>query len=286
LFKGREREASQVGLQSQHCSCNYCDVIYFPNSNYQVALFLLQVSGGLSKQQHATVSVKNLSGSSSKQCQQQEASGRIIRSILPNKDMCQSQSYLAGMQPEQQRQAVNSQRDKRPPRPPNPRLLKGHITSIATHSSISDSDGKRYLDDKAAVNNLHGSVSTGDKNEKRMRNRDRPDCGVWAPRRSDGFHVDDDISHSAQQLSHSLEGISVSQRTVGHADGDDDMAFQSSHEGRGSNPMPAYDAPLSQGEMKHDVPSSNRNGESRSGRANISPAENGGTFHSSDNIPR
>ena len=243
----------------------------------------MQVSGGSFKQQNATVSVKNFTGSSSKQGPEQEASGRISRSILSNRDMRQSQSCLAGMQPEQQTQAVNSERDKRPPRPPNSRLLKDHIASIAKHSSISDIDGKRS-DNKAAVNNVHGSVSTGNKNEKRTRNRDRPDRGVWAPRRSDGFHVDDDISHSAHQLSHSLEGISVSQRTVGHKDGDDDMAFQSSHGGRGSNSMAAYHGPLSQGAMKHDVPSSNRNVESRSGRANISPTENGGNFHSSDNI--
>ena len=242
------------------------------------------MSGGSSKQQHAIVSVKNLTGSSSKQSQQQEASGRTIRSILSNKDMHQSQSYLAGMQSEQRTQAVNSERDKRPPRPPKPRFLNDHITSIATHSSISDKDGKRSLGDKAAVNNLHGSVSTGDKSEKGMRNRDRPDHGVWAPHRSDGFHVDDDISRSAQQLSHSLEGISVSQRTVGHKDGDDDTAFPHSHGGRGSNSMAAYDAPLSQGEMKRDVPSSNRNVESRSGRVTISPADNGVIFHSADNI--
>lgn len=209
-------------------------------------------------QQTATASIRNVAGStSSKQNQRQVAGGRIIRSILSNKDARQSQSFSTGVQSEMQTQAINSERDKRPPRPPNVR-----------HSAASDVDGKRSVDDKAAVSSLQGSVSSGDKNEKCTRNRDRPDRGVWTPRRSDGLHASDDISLSAQQLSDSLEGV--------QKDSCDDMGFQSAYGGRGGNLMTAYDAPLSRGEMKPDLPSSNRNAESRGGRANIFPAENGG----------
>ena len=69
------------------------------------------------------------------------------------------------------------------------------------------------------MNNLHGSVSTGVKNERRMRNKDRPDRGVWTPLRSDGVHVSDDTHLSTQQLSDSLESISSYQQTVAQKDG-------------------------------------------------------------------
>ncbi|XP_020250111.1 regulator of nonsense transcripts UPF3-like isoform X1 [Asparagus officinalis] len=225
LLKGKEREASHV-------------------------------SDGYSQQQNTTASVGNLTASSSsKQIQRHEASGRNIRRILLNKVSRHSQSYSAGAQHEQQTQDVSSQKDKRPPRPPNRLGQKDHI-SIAAQSSIPYNDGKGSTDDKVVVNNLNGS-SIGDKNEKRMRNKDRPDRGVWTPHRADGVNTNGSVYLSAPQLSESSDGIYMS------------------HEECGTNSRAAYDAPLSHEEIRSDLPNLNRNAESRSGRVNISPVENG-----------
>ncbi|ONK55322.1 uncharacterized protein A4U43_UnF5010 [Asparagus officinalis] len=229
LLKGKEREASHV-------------------------------SGSSSQQQSATALVRNLNGSiSSKQSQRQEASGRIIRSILSNKGTHQSRSYV-GSQSEQQTQAVNSEREKRPPRPPNPRLnFKDHVIGSAKQLSSPDVDGKRMIDDKSAMSNLHGSVSIVDKNDRRVRNKDRPDRGVWTPRHSDGVHVNNDNSFSAQQLSDALEGIS--QQTLGHKNRDEDMDIQTAQRACVSNSMAAYDDSMTHGEMKLDLQNSNRRAE-------------------------
>lgn len=137
---------------------------------------------GLSPQQ-SSLSVNKLSHSSGalKQNQQREASGRIIRSILLNKDTQQNQS---------EQQNSSQVMDRRPPRPPNvPPFLK-------------DSNG--LPDDMV---DSHGFYS--EKQDKRTRNRDRPDRGVW--RRSDGSHASDEslsssTSQSTQMPPDSAEG--------------------------------------------------------------------------------
>ena len=69
------------------------------------------------QQQNVTSPVKNILGANSpKQNQRREGSGRIIRSILLNKDARQSQSSM--FQSGQQSQASNLEKEKRPPRPP------------------------------------------------------------------------------------------------------------------------------------------------------------------------
>lgn len=94
--------------------------------------------------------------------QRQEASGRIIRSILL-KDARQNRS---ASQSEHQIQ----DKDKRPPRPPNMPLFQ------------KDTSGAN--EDKVVGNDMH--VVHIEKQERRSRNRDRPDRGVWAPlRRAD-----------------------------------------------------------------------------------------------------
>ncbi|XP_047341615.1 regulator of nonsense transcripts UPF3-like [Impatiens glandulifera] len=107
---------------------------------------------------------------------QSEAGGRIIRSILLNKDartntLSQSPSHV---QPDQHTQDSSVDRDKRPPRPPY------------IQSSIKDTrEGKVF------INDLHGFPN--EKQGKRIRNRERPDRGVWTPlRRSDGSHASDE----------------------------------------------------------------------------------------------
>ncbi|XP_076934040.1 regulator of nonsense transcripts UPF3-like isoform X1 [Bidens hawaiensis] len=98
-----------------------------------------------------------------RQNQRHEASGRIIRSILVNKDARQNQS--------ESNQKLN-QKEKRPSRAP----------------FLKDSN-----DDK-----VHAHDSHKDKLYRNNNNRDNPDRGVWTPlRRSDGS--DESLSSSASQ---------------------------------------------------------------------------------------
>ncbi|XP_052194081.1 regulator of nonsense transcripts UPF3-like isoform X2 [Diospyros lotus] len=121
--------------------------------------------------QKSATSVKSSLGSSPvKQNQQREASGRIIRSILLNKDARQSQSSSA-VHSEQQSKFSNLEKEKRPPRPQNFQLFS------------KDTNGA--LEDKVIGDESHGFPS--EKHDRHTRNKDRPDRGVWAPlRRSDG----------------------------------------------------------------------------------------------------
>ncbi|KAA8545457.1 hypothetical protein F0562_020241 [Nyssa sinensis] len=152
------------------------------------------VSGGMTLQQTAASPVKKSPGSTLKQNQRREASGRIIRSILLNKDARQSQSSSV-VQSEQQIQTSNLEKDKRPPRPLNVQLF------------FKDTNGAQ--EDKVG-NDLLGFSS--EKQEKRTRNKDRPDRGVWTPlRRSDGSHASDEslqssTSQAAQLLPDFSEG--------------------------------------------------------------------------------
>ncbi|XP_071697214.1 regulator of nonsense transcripts UPF3-like isoform X2 [Rutidosis leptorrhynchoides] len=120
-----------------------------------------------------------------KQNQQRDASsGRIIRSILVNKDARQNQSE------NNHTSNRDSMDNRRPPRPSNAVPLS--------------KDSNRLPDD----HDLQGSYS--EKQDKRStRNKDRPDRGVWTPlRRSDGSHASDESlnSQSAQVPSDSAEG--------------------------------------------------------------------------------
>ncbi|KAJ9687622.1 hypothetical protein PVL29_016202 [Vitis rotundifolia] len=136
------------------------------------------------QQQNVTSPVKNILGANApKQNQRREGSGRIIRSILLNKDARQSQSSM--FQSEQQFQASNLEKEKRPPRPP--------------HIQLASKETNGAQDDKGVGNDVHSFVS--EKQDKRTRNKDRPDRGVWTPlRRSDGSHASDEsLSSSASQ---------------------------------------------------------------------------------------
>lgn len=152
-------------------------------------LLLLQVSGSLSQEQGITSSVGNkISSAALKQNQQHQGSERMVRRILLNKDSRQSQSFVG--QSEQQIQATNLEKDKRPPRPPHVQVvLKDRITAP---------------DDKVVGNDSHRFCS--EKQDKRSRNKDKPDRGVWTSlRRSDGSHASfDSLSSSTSQLSQSL----------------------------------------------------------------------------------
>ncbi|TKY49946.1 Regulator of nonsense transcripts UPF3 [Spatholobus suberectus] len=158
-----------------------------------------------------------------KQNQRREASGRLIRSILLNNEARQSQSPTGT---QHKIQILSSENGKRPPHPFGSRSgLNDPVSNHDAGQVNSEGDSKKALDAKFVKRDLHGLGSGSEKTEKRTRNKDRPDRGVWAPlRRSD-------VSHAGNEHSFSL-----AQHTL-------------------SNPQSA------EGEVKENVPSGNRGGE-------------------------
>ncbi|XP_020577021.1 regulator of nonsense transcripts UPF3-like isoform X2 [Phalaenopsis equestris] len=133
----------------------------------------------------ASSQIRNLQGSTSfKQIQQLEASGRVIRSILSNKERHQ----VLTSQSDTQLVNGNKEREKCPPRPPLTPPNSKERSSGLFNSSASDGDGKLLPDEQVDSNESHVFISDN-KHDKRLRNKDRPDRSVWAPlRRSDGSH--------------------------------------------------------------------------------------------------
>lgn len=125
----------------------------------------------LSLKQTTSSPVKNSTGVIAlRQNNQREASGKIIKSILLNKDLRQNTSMLQSNTHNQ----VSYQEDKRVPHPPK----------VQT-----------FLD-----TNVNSTVAT-EKQEKRTRNKGRPDRGVWtALRRSDGSHASNESLPSANSM--------------------------------------------------------------------------------------
>ncbi|KAK8546878.1 hypothetical protein V6N13_093917 [Hibiscus sabdariffa] len=104
------------------------------------------VPEGVSVQQGASSPAVNTPGSTaSRQGQRRKAGGKLIRSILLRNEAGQNQSSAA-VQPQQKTQAMSPDTVKKPPQMTNTRLGSG-----------------------------------SEKHEKRTRNKDRPDRGVWAP---------------------------------------------------------------------------------------------------------
>ncbi|KAJ8629460.1 hypothetical protein MRB53_022783 [Persea americana] len=253
-------------------------------------------SGGVSQQQSVTPVRKSQGSATFKQNQRRD--GRIIRSILSNKEGRQNQSSAAMVHPEQQIQTVSLEKDKRPPRSTNMRsILKDQISIVSPLADNPDSEIKRASDDKVFANDLHNIASASDKQDRRTRNKDRPDRGVWTPlRRSDGSHASDDILSSSlqvQYLSDSFEGMSISQQSApGISKIGDDIAegnntftsgkprsmdgVYNSRLGRGGGLISANEFVL--GEMKVDMLNAGRGGEIKvigSGRNSLSSMENG-----------
>ncbi|KAJ7946562.1 regulator of nonsense transcripts UPF3-like [Quillaja saponaria] len=142
---------------------------------------ITNLSDSISKQQTVSPSTKYILGSAaSKQNQRYEGSGRIIKSILLNKDARQNQS--SRVHTEQKIQISNLEKDKRSPR------------SLHVQLILNGANGP--LEDKVAVNELHGSSK---RREKRTRHRDRPDRGVWTHRSNGLLTGDDSLSRSASQ---------------------------------------------------------------------------------------
>ncbi|OWM84867.1 hypothetical protein CDL15_Pgr027654 [Punica granatum] len=161
------------------------------------------ISGNISQ-------MKNVMGSSmSRQNHRQEGSGRIIKSILVNKEARQG---LSAFQSDNQTQTSYLDREKRPPRAPNVQVVSR--------------DANGFPEEKSSVTDSHGFGS--EKQERRTRNKDRPDRGVWAPlRRSDGSHASDEsissASSSVKSLVDSSEGFHKPVGRRGQSQGGKDL---------------------------------------------------------------
>ncbi|XP_028762931.1 regulator of nonsense transcripts UPF3 [Neltuma alba] len=111
-------------------------------------------------QTHSLASVKTALGSPTpKQNQRQEGSGRIIRRILSNKELRQSQSS----RPHSEQQIPTSilEKEKRAPRPSHVQLITKGTNGAA--------------DDRISVNDMHVS---SERQGSHVRHKDRPDRGI------------------------------------------------------------------------------------------------------------
>uniref|UniRef100_A0A0E0KQY8 UPF3 domain-containing protein n=1 Tax=Oryza punctata TaxID=4537 RepID=A0A0E0KQY8_ORYPU len=157
----------------------------------------------VTSQQQSGTPMKNAAQSSSRQDPRLEGSGRIIKTILSNKEG----RHVVTSQHDQEGHIITA--EKRPPRIPNPR-------SIVKDQVVENAE-KNHLDDKHS--HLHGSGPIIEKTERHARNRDRPDRGVWAPRRYDksasgGVHSSSSEFSPMQQHS----GENFCQQADGHGE--------------------------------------------------------------------
>ncbi|KAJ6348502.1 hypothetical protein OIU76_004884 [Salix suchowensis] len=138
------------------------------------------VTGITSQQQSISPSDRNITSLTAQKSHRHEAPGKVIRSILLHKDSRRIQS--SGVQSEPQMQTSNLEKDRHPPRPPHALVLK---------------DANGTLDDKVVGNDLLGFPN---EQERRTRNKDRPDRVVWTLRRSDGSYASDESLSSSASL--------------------------------------------------------------------------------------
>ncbi|XP_024930745.3 regulator of nonsense transcripts UPF3 isoform X2 [Ziziphus jujuba] len=150
-------------------------------------------------QNHGGISGGNSPVSSApKQNQRRESGGRLIRSILLHNEARQSHTSTS-LQSQQKSQGLNSEHVKRLPRLSNTRSgANGHISHSELSTLNSEGDRKRASDDKYMKKDSHGMSNVSEKQEKRTRNKDRPDRGVWTPfRRADVSNAGDERTSSA-----------------------------------------------------------------------------------------
>ncbi|XP_022149975.1 regulator of nonsense transcripts UPF3 isoform X2 [Momordica charantia] len=185
---------------------------------------------------HSASSSGNSPTTATKQNQRREASGSLIRSILLNNEPRHGQGSSVS-QSHQKIQILNSDNGKRPPRPINARSGSNDMSNNEPNPSGSEGDGKRAPESKFSKKELHGLGSASEKQEKRIRNKDRPDRGVWAPRsRSDALvsQLDESsISQSSHLLSDSVEAFRVEMKDDIHGSRTGDVTTTVS--GRGSS---------------------------------------------------
>ncbi|KAL5215740.1 hypothetical protein ABZP36_007141 [Zizania latifolia] len=154
-------------------------------------------------QQQSGTPMKNAAQLSSRQDQRVEGSGRIIKTILANKEG----RHVVTSQHEQEGHIINA--EKRLPRIPSQRSI--------VKDQIVENTEKSHFDDKH--NHPHGSGSIGEKIERHARNRDRPDRGVWAPRRYDKSASGGTHSSSSEfSTMHPHSGDNFCQQADGHGE--------------------------------------------------------------------
>ncbi|KAJ1400085.1 putative regulator of nonsense transcripts UPF3-like isoform [Sesbania bispinosa] len=159
-----------------------------------VLLRVERATEGTTKQQNVQPGNSPVS-TTPKQNQRREASGRLIRSILLNNEARPSQS-TSGTQ--HKIQILTSENGKRPPRPFGSRSGLSDQVSNDAGQVNSEGNSKRALDEKFIKRDPNGLGSVGEKTEKRTRNKDRPDRGVWTPlHRSDVSHSGNEHSSSS-----------------------------------------------------------------------------------------
>ncbi|XP_019057280.1 PREDICTED: regulator of nonsense transcripts UPF3-like isoform X2 [Tarenaya hassleriana] len=126
----------------------------------------------------------------SRQNQKSDVGGKLIKGILLKHEPRQSQSS-SSVQPQQKAPSSNMENSKRPPRPANTRA-----------------------DGKFAGKDYPGPGTLGEKQERRMRNKERPDRVVWAPlHRADGLSVGEDHLSSSAANNGEVNGENLVQKT-------------------------------------------------------------------------
>ncbi|GAY66063.1 hypothetical protein CUMW_245750 [Citrus unshiu] len=173
----------------------------------------------LDKQRESSPVKNSASPTVPKQIQRREAGGRLIRKILLNNETRQTQS-VTGVQPQQKMPNLNQESGKPLPGPTS--SPNGHVTN--NDSSIFSFDGntKRSSDDRFARKVLHGSGAVSEKQEKRTRNKDRPDRVVWTPRRSDVSQANGERLSSSQPTQLLSDSVEVTRGEM-----KDDMSYGS-----------------------------------------------------------
>ncbi|XP_057870012.1 regulator of nonsense transcripts UPF3 isoform X2 [Cryptomeria japonica] len=154
-----------------------------------------QQTGGPSNLQGVMSPVKGASGSMNfKHNHRWESNGRVGRGTLSSQDVHIS---VMSTNLEQQNQVLpNAEKDKRPPRHPG---LRSSLKDHSFASSSVDVDVKNFQDEKnmyATSKELYSPICMAEKQDRRTRNKDRPDRPVWTPRRrSDGPPGSDAAQH-------------------------------------------------------------------------------------------
>ncbi|KAH9725183.1 Regulator of nonsense transcripts UPF3 [Citrus sinensis] len=173
----------------------------------------------LDKQRESSPVKNSASPTVPKQIQRREAGGRLIRKILLNNETRQTQS-VTGVQPQQKMQNLNQENGKPLPGPTS--SPNGHVTNNDSPIFSFDGNTKRSSDDRFARKVLHGSGAVSEKQEKRTRNKDRPDRVVWTPRRSDVSQANGERLSSSQPTQLLSDSVEVTRGEM-----KDDMSYGS-----------------------------------------------------------